>query len=42
VDAGHIRTTVAAELPLERVDQAFELSEGGHVRGKVVLRVTPG
>jgi NADPH:quinone reductase-like Zn-dependent oxidoreductase len=41
VDAGHVRPTVAAEFPLEEVNQAFELSEGGHVRGKVVLRVAP-
>jgi len=42
VDAGHVRPEVAAEFPLEEVDQAFELSESGHVRGKVVLRVTTG
>ena len=42
VDAGHVRPAVAAEFPLEEVDQAFELSESGHVRGKVVLRVTTG
>ena len=37
-----MRPAVAAEFPLEEVDQAFELSESGHVRGKVVLRVTTG
>jgi len=42
VDGGHLRPTVAAEYPLEEVHRAFELSEGGHVRGKVVLRVAPG
>ncbi len=42
VDAGHVRPTVAAELPLEEVNRAFELSQTGHVRGKVVLRVASG
>ncbi|MDQ3570852.1 MAG: NADP-dependent oxidoreductase [Actinomycetota bacterium] len=37
VDAGRIRPVVAAEFPLAEVNQAFELSEGGHVRGKIVL-----
>ena len=40
VDAGHVRPTIAAELPLEEVGRAFEMSESGRVRGKVVLRVT--
>ncbi len=42
VDAGHVRPTVAAELPLGEVKSAFELSQTGHVRGKVVLRVASG
>jgi NADPH:quinone reductase-like Zn-dependent oxidoreductase len=40
-DAGHLRPVVAASLPLEEVNPAFELSETGHVRGKIVLRVAP-
>ncbi len=40
VDMGHVRPTIAAELPLEEVGRAFEMSQSGHVRGKVVLRVT--
>ncbi len=40
VDAGRIRPVVAAEFPLAEVNKAFELSEEGHVRGKVVLRVS--
>lgn len=39
-EAGHVRPTIAAEFPLEEVNRAFELSQSGHVRGKVVLRVT--
>lgn len=41
-DAGRIRPTVSAELPLAEVEKAFELSRSGHVRGKVVLRVAGG
>ncbi len=40
-DAGHLRPVIAAEIPLEEVNRAFALSETGHVRGKVVLRVAP-
>jgi NADPH:quinone reductase-like Zn-dependent oxidoreductase len=34
-----IRVAIAAELPLADVAQAHELSEQGHVRGKIVLLV---
>lgn len=37
VDADRLRVTVAARLPLARAGEAHELSEAGHVRGKVVL-----
>lgn len=40
VDAGQLRAHVAAVLPLADVRQAFELSESGHTRGKIVLQVT--
>ena len=39
----HARASLAAELqevlPLEEAARAHELSEDGHVRGKLVLRV---
>lgn len=39
VDAGKLRARVATVLPLAEVKQAFQLSEGGRPRGKVVLQV---
>ncbi len=39
VDAGEVQPFVGAELPLAEVGKAFELSESGHTRGKIVLRV---
>ncbi|MDT3670189.1 MAG: NADP-dependent oxidoreductase [Aromatoleum sp.] len=39
VDAGKVRPVVATTLPLSEIAAAHELSRGGHVRGKVVLRV---
>lgn len=39
VDAGKVRPVVATTLPLSDIAAAHELSQGGHVRGKVVLRV---
>lgn len=38
-EAGHLRPHLAGELPLHEVNQAFERSESGHVRGKLVLLV---
>jgi NADPH:quinone reductase-like Zn-dependent oxidoreductase len=37
-DAGHLRPVVAAEFPAAEVGEAFAMSEGGHTRGKIVLR----
>jgi len=37
--AGDVRVEVAEVLPLEEVRRAHELSESGHTRGKIVLRV---
>jgi NADPH:quinone reductase-like Zn-dependent oxidoreductase len=37
VDAGKLKTTVEAVLPLEDARHAQELSQAGHVRGKIVL-----
>ena len=39
VEAGKVRARVATVLPLAQVKQAFELSEGGRTRGKIVLQV---
>jgi NADPH2:quinone reductase len=38
-DAGHLKTHLDAIFPLKDVAQAHKLSEGGHVRGKLVLTV---
>jgi NADPH:quinone reductase-like Zn-dependent oxidoreductase len=39
VDSGHLRVVVERVLPLSEARQAHELSEKGHVRGKIVLKV---
>lgn len=39
IDAGQIRPIVSEVLPLSDARKGQELSEGGHVRGKIVLRV---
>ena len=39
VEAGKVRAHVATVLPLAQVRQAFELSESGRTRGKIVLQV---
>lgn len=39
VDAGRIRTAVENVLPLAEARRAHELSEKGHIRGKLVLTV---
>ena len=39
VDAGKLKAHVSTVLPLEEVNQAFQLSETGHTRGKIVLQV---
>jgi NADPH:quinone reductase len=38
-DAGHLKTHLDAVFPLKDVAQAHKLSEGGHVRGKLVLTI---
>lgn len=40
IDAGKVRPEVAQVFPLEETAAAHELSASGHVRGKVVVRVT--
>lgn len=39
IEAGKIKTEIAARFPLEKVKVAHELSETGHVRGKIVIEV---
>ena len=39
VEAGKLKAHVATVLPLSDIRQAFELSEGGRTRGKIVLQV---
>lgn len=39
IDAGKIRVIVAQEFPLAEAKAAHTLSETGHVRGKIILRV---
>jgi NADPH:quinone reductase-like Zn-dependent oxidoreductase len=39
VEAGKLKPTVATVLPLAEINQAFDLSEAGRTRGKIVLDV---
>jgi NADPH:quinone reductase-like Zn-dependent oxidoreductase len=39
VAAGGVRIELADVLPLDEIRRAHELSESGHVRGKIVLTV---
>ena len=39
VDGGHVKPTVNTVLPLRQARRAHELSQEGHTRGKIVLRV---
>ncbi|EUJ33214.1 alcohol dehydrogenase zinc-binding domain-containing protein, partial [Listeria floridensis FSL S10-1187] len=39
IESGKITTEIAAEFPLHQVKEAHELSEKGHVRGKIVIEV---
>lgn len=38
--AGKVKQIVAAKFPLEQVEEAHKLSEGGRTRGKIVLTVS--
>jgi NADPH:quinone reductase-like Zn-dependent oxidoreductase len=40
--AGEVRVEIAAEFPLEEIARAHAMSEAGHTRGKIVLRMPPG
>ena len=39
VAGGEVRVEISQVLPLTEVQQAHELSESGHTRGKIVLTV---
>ena len=39
IDAGRVKPVVSAVIPLADARKAHELSDGGHARGKIVLRV---
>ncbi len=39
IDAGKVKPIVSAVFPLAEAQQAHELLEAGHTRGKIVLRV---
>jgi NADPH:quinone reductase-like Zn-dependent oxidoreductase len=39
VDSGKLKAVVETVLPLSDARQAHELSQMGHTRGKIVLRV---
>jgi NADPH:quinone reductase-like Zn-dependent oxidoreductase len=38
IEAGRVRTTVAAVFPMAQAGQAHEASKTGHTRGKIVLK----
>ena len=39
VAAGHVRVEIAEVLPQSEIRRAHELSESGHIRGKIILEV---
>ena len=39
VDDGRVKPIISKILPLEAAEEAHRISEDGHVRGKIVLRV---
>jgi NADPH:quinone reductase-like Zn-dependent oxidoreductase len=41
IDAGQLRPIVTEILPLAQARRAHELSQAGHVRGKIVLQIVP-
>ncbi len=40
IEAGKIRPVIEKVFPLEQIAEAHRLSETGHVRGKLVVRVS--
>jgi NADPH:quinone reductase-like Zn-dependent oxidoreductase len=39
IDEGRMKPVIHTVLPLKQVRQAQVISQGGHARGKIVLRV---
>jgi NADPH:quinone reductase-like Zn-dependent oxidoreductase len=39
IDAGKVKPHVSETLKLEEAEQAHQLSETGHTKGKIVLKV---
>jgi NADPH:quinone reductase-like Zn-dependent oxidoreductase len=39
IDSGTLKPTIDRVLPLSEARRAHELSQDGHIRGKIVLRV---
>jgi NADPH:quinone reductase-like Zn-dependent oxidoreductase len=39
IDAGDVRPIVETVLPLAEARRAHEMSQTGHVRGKIVLKI---
>lgn len=39
IDEGHVKVTIATTFPLSKAQQAHELSEQGHGRGRIVLHI---
>jgi NADPH:quinone reductase-like Zn-dependent oxidoreductase len=39
IDAGNLKPAVTTVLPLAEAARAHELSQTGHIRGKIVLQV---
>jgi NADPH:quinone reductase-like Zn-dependent oxidoreductase len=40
LDSGQVKTDIAQTFPLSKARQAQELSQKGHVRGKIVLQMS--
>jgi NADPH:quinone reductase-like Zn-dependent oxidoreductase len=40
IDAGDLKPVISTVLPLAEAARAHELSQTGHVRGKIVLKVS--
>ncbi|MGC2697520.1 MAG: zinc-binding dehydrogenase, partial [Candidatus Angelobacter sp.] len=42
IDAGKVRPVVEKIFPLEQIAEAHRLSEAGHVRGKLAVKIANG
>ncbi len=38
-DSGHLKVPVARTFPLSELAAAFELSQGGHTAGKIIIEL---